>query len=183
MQKRISKKLLAILLCAVLAVCAATGGTMAYIFSKAPPVNNTFDPVFVSCLVEEHFDGTTKTDVKVKNTGDINAFIRATFVVMWTAEDGTVYASSPVENTDYVLELGSPKWLKGTDGFYYYSNPVASNETTDILIRSLTLIGEAPDGYGLAVHVSATAIQAEPVEAIQGVWGAAVQSNGNLVAP
>ena len=183
MQKKTLKILVAAVLCACLAIGAGAGFTLAYIFAQTPAVNNSFEPVFVSCLVEESFDGTTKSDVRIRNTGDIDAYIRATFVVMWTSEDGAVYGSQPIANTDYSIELGSQKWMRGSDGFYYYSNPVSAGAVTDILIRSITLLTEAPEGYGLSVHVSATAIQTHPAEAIGEVWGAAVESNGNLIAP
>ncbi len=183
MQKKYLKIMVAAILCACLAIGAGAGFTLAYIFAKTPQVNNSFEPVFVSCLVEESFDGVTKSDVRVRNTGDIDAYIRATFVVMWTSEEGAVYGAQPIANTDYAIELGSQKWMKGSDGFYYYSNPVSAGAATDVLIQSITILTDAPEGYGLSVHVSATAIQTQPAEAIYEVWGASVENNGNLIAP
>ena len=180
---KISKKLLITIICAALAICVTAGGTVAYIFSKGQETENDFEPVFVSCDVEESFDGVTKTDVKVRNTGDINAYIRATFIVMWTSDSGSVYSSAPVENTDYKIVFGSPSWVKGSDGFYYYSLPVSSGSATDLLIQSISLIGEAPEGYSLSVHITATAIQAEPPKAVQDAWGATVQAGGGLTPP
>jgi hypothetical protein len=180
---KISKKLLIILICAVIAVCSTVGGTVAYIFSKGEETKNSFEPVFVSCDVEETVHGQAKTDIKVRNTGDISAYIRATFVVMWVSDSGSVHSSSPVKNVDYTVNFGSEKWVIGSDGFYYYTSPVLTAGVTETFILSISPVGEAPDGYSLAVHVAATAIQAEPTNAVNETWGATVQKNGQLTPP
>ena len=106
---KISKKLLIILICSAVAVCITTGSTLAYIFAKTDNRENKFEPVFVSCNVEESFDGKTKSNVIIRNTGDIEAYIRATFVVMWVSDSGAVHSSAPVEGQDYTLVMGSQK--------------------------------------------------------------------------
>ena len=180
---KISKKQIIIIICAVIAICATVGGTIAYLFAKTNEITNSFTPVFVSCEVQERFDGVTKTDVRIKNTGDIKAYIRATFVAMWVSEEGHVYSSAPVEGQDYSLTLGSAKWSKGSDGFYYYASAVHAGESTDILVASISQMVEGPEGYSLMVHVAATAIQSEPAAAVEQAWGASVQSDGKLAAP
>lgn len=183
MLKKMPKKLLFIIIATVITVACAAGGTLAYIFTGTPSVENSFEPVYVSCEVEEEFNGQTKSNVAVRNTGDIDAYIRATFVVMWMADDGSVLAKSPVSGTDYIITAGSPKWTLGTDGFYYYSSPVAPGDLTDVLIGSIVQKDTAPEGYSLAVHIAATAIQSEPASAVSGAWGVQILSNGGLVAP
>ena len=178
-----TKKLIIIAVCVIIAVCSAVGTTVAYIFDKTNENVNTFEPVFVSCEVNEDFDGTVKSNVTVENTGDVDAYIRATFVVMWTSDTGSVYSATPVANTDYSVTLTMDKWALGTDGFYYYTLPVTSGASTDVLIGEIRDLGTAPGGYNLTVHVAATAIQAEPKEAIEGVWGVTVNGNGTLSAP
>ena len=178
-----NKKLLLIAIAVLITVACTTGGTLAYIFTGTPSVDNTFQPVYVSCSVEESFDGTTKSDVAVKNTGDINAYIRATFVVMWVADDGSVLSTKPVLGTDYTLTYGSGNWALGSDGFYYYTLPVSAGITTANLLDRVTLKGEAPDGYSLTVHVAATAIQAEPAAAVTEAWGVQISSDGKLIVP
>ena len=180
---KISKKLLITAVGMLLIIGTAVGGTLAYIFSKTPEAPNSFTPVLVSCSVEESFDGETKSDVKIKNTGDIAAFVRATFVVTWTNDSGEVHSASPIESTDYTVTLGSPKWTKGSDGFYYYSNSVMPSEVTDIFISSISPSATAPNGYKLSVQIVATAIQSEPAEAVNEAWGATVQGTNGLVAP
>ena len=88
-----------------------------------------------------------------------------------------------MSGTDYIITAGSPKWTLGTDGFYYYSASVAPGDLTDVLIASIVQKDTAPDGYSLAVHVAATAIQSEPASAVSDAWGVQILSNGGLVAP
>lgn len=183
MKIKLSGNALVILICAAAAICATTGITLAYLFARTPQINNSFEAVFVSCDVEESFDGSTKSDVKVRNTGDISAYIRATFVVVWTAEDGSINSSAPVEGVDYTISLGSSNWVKGSDGFYYYIHSVASNDATAVFINSISPSAEAPDGYSLSVHIAATAIQAAPARAVEEAWGVTVHNNGNITPP
>ena len=179
-----SKKLLITLICAVLITVVAGGATVAYLRVGTPPVENTFDPVYVSCKIEETFDGISKTDVKVRNTSDIDAYVRAMFVVMWRADDGTVYSEAPVINVDYSLVLDDQKWKRGTDGYYYYPNFLLPDIATLPLILSLSPISEPPSGYTLYVHVAATAIQATPTAAVEDAWGVSVSgSDGTLIVP
>lgn len=178
-----SKRLLIIIICSAVAVCITTGGTLAYIFTKTAEKQNSFEPVFVSCSVEESFDGSTKSNVKVRNTGDINAYIRATFVVMWVSDEGNVHSSSPVEGQDYTLTLESRLWAKGSDGFYYYTAEVMPGEATDALISTLSPLTDGPSGYSLSVHIASTAIQSNPTNVVNQVWGAGVQDDGRLTPP
>ena len=180
---KMTKKLLIIMISAVIALSAAVGTTLAYLLSQTPEVENSFIPVYVKCEVVEDFTGSVKSNVAVKNTGHINAYVRSTYVVMWVADDGSVYGTAPKEGVDYTVNFGSPSWDIGSDGFYYYSLPVSPNSTTEVLISSLSAISEPPEGYHLTVHVAATAIQAEPADAIESAWGATVHTNGAVFAP
>lgn len=171
-----------ILLCAVL-ICAVTvGTTLAFIFAKAPPVVNEFEPVFVSCSVEEGFVNNVKSNVRVRNTGDISAYIRACVVICWVSEtDGSINGASPVKDRDYLITY-SDSWTQGSDGFYYFTSPVAAGDATDILIYDARPAEDAdiPEGYKLSVQIVASAIQAQPAEAVSSAWGATI-SNGQLI--
>ena len=62
---------------AVVILTAAVGGTMAWLSTKTQELTNTFEPAKVTCAVEEDFtDKTTKKDVRIKNTGTTDAYIR-----------------------------------------------------------------------------------------------------------
>lgn len=167
------------LLVAVLLV-AGVGGVYAYITAKTAGLTNRFDPVEVTCQVEETFDGTVKQDVRIRNTGDINGFIRATVVASWVDSNGRVLATAPVEGADYTVEWGDGQWIKGSDGFWYHGAAVSPNGTTSYLIKSLSPIS-TPAGYHLQVQIIASAIQADPAEAVEAAWG--VTANGYIITP
>lgn len=180
---RTSARLLAIIISLAVILLGAGGATVAYIFSQTEAEDNVFDPVFVACSVVESFDGVTKENVRVRNDGGIPAFIRATYVVTWCAEDGSVYSSIPVEGVDYSFISGSDKWVKGSDGFYYYTHQVAAGAVTENLIGAIASLGTAPSGYSLNVRVMASAIQAEPAAAVTEAWGATANGAGALTPP
>ena len=179
-----SKKLIITLVLVITIACVVAGTSLAYLYSATPQLDNRFEPVSVTCEVVENFDGNVKSNVAIKNTGDINAFIRATVIVTWTADDGTVYSSAPIESNDYTITYGSGNWVKGSDGFYYYTSPVAPGATTEILLAQIAPIaGNAPNGYTLTVHIVATAIQSEPATAVEYAWNASVNPDGRLIPP
>ena len=90
-----------------------------------------------------------------------------------------------MEGTDYTMTMSSgTAWIKGSDGYYYYTSPVAADDTTGVLISSCTEKTEkAPAGYRLSVEIIAEAIQSVPTTTVGDVWGsvASVDSNGTLI--
>ena len=179
---------LVLVLALALIVGVAGGATFAWLTAKTDPVVNTFTPAHVTCQVDETFDGTTKSDVKVKNAGDIPAYIRAYIVVTWKDADDAddnVYGELPVEGTDYTMEIPTnTDWVQGSDGYYYYTRPVAVGDSTGTLISECKLTEKVvkPVGYDLSVEIIAEAIQSVPTTTVVGVWGpvASVASNGTL---
>ena len=180
-KKRIGvKQWVLILLVPVLLVCVING-VYAYITAKTANITNRFEPVQVTCQVEEEFDGHVKQDVRIRNTGDIKAFIRATVVVTWVDDNGKILATAPVEGKDYTVEWSDGQWTKGSDGFWYHGAAVPPGVTTGYLIDTVTPVA-TPDGRHLQVQIFATAIQADPAEAAENAWGASV-SGYVLTAP
>lgn len=167
-----------ILLCILLSLSLAVGGALAYMFWQTGQLNNQFAPATVSCQVNN--DDAT---FNVKNTGIVNAYIRAAIVVNWIDSDdpnGSVMGIAPVEGTDYTLSVNSTDWWQdSTTGYYYYRKSVAPNEVTIDLITDHGLKDgvTAPTGYELCVEVVAEAIQADGttdagnVAAYQDAWG------------
>ena len=159
----------AILVIAVAALVCALGaaGAVAFLIDKTNPVKNTFDPSEVTCAVEETFDGTTKTDVKIKNTGDIPAYIRVALVTYF-ADGDNVDGSRTATIPNFTMGEG---WKKHGD-YYYFTKPVAAKELTDTaLIDSITLEN------GQVVEVIASAIQSEPAKAVGEAWGVTIAEN------
>ena len=165
----------------LLLACIAVGGTLAFLIAQAGPVVNTFQPSKVATEVEETLVGNTKTDVKIKNTGDTNAYIRAAVVVTWKDADGNVCGQAPVAGTDYNIVFATDTgWTKSADGFYYYTTPVVSKGETGILITSCSPVADkAPEGYSLDVMILGSGIQSVPTDVVTQVWGSGVSSVDN----
>lgn len=168
----------------VMLVLGVVGGTLAYIVANTEAVVNTFNPSVVTCKVSEAFDGKTKTNVKIENTGDTEAYIRAAIVVTWQDGDGNVYGKAPIKGTDYTLTLANAGWNKSTvDGYYYHTEPVPAvgDTETGTLISSCTQIGYGPaEGYTLHVEILAEAIQSAPTTTVETSWGVKIASDGGM---
>ena len=156
------------------------GVTAAWLSGYAGPTDYVFQGAQVKCQVHETFNGTTKSNVKVENTGNVDAFIRATYTVNWV-KDGTgvnnvvpvVYRDAPQQGTDYTVTYGSG-WVMSNDGYVYYSDIVSPEGFTNNFIANLTDLGTAPAGYHLQVTVFPEAVQAEGdgTTAYDEAWGA-----------
>ena len=212
MFKNLTKKRLTILLVSLsLILVVGVGVTLAYVFASTGNVVNTFTPSHVSCAVVEMNNNskettqvsagkvenlTSKQEVKIKNTGDTEAYIRAAIIVTWKKADGTVYAKSPVawidnENpNDYKMDLNiidNPDvegWISGGDGYYYYTEPVlpvtanANNCYTGVLIsQAVTFNNEEMNsqGYYVSIEIVASAIQSNLGNDAQSAWAEAAK--------
>lgn len=194
--KRVMKTKKPVALVAILVLlCCAVAGTVAFLIDSTGPVTNTFTPASVTTQVEEEFNGQTKSNVRIKNTGDIDAYIRVAVIVNWADAQGNVYGEKPVERTDYTISYNKTvqadggQWIEGSDGYWYYTKPVAPStennpQYTGVLINSCTQTGTAPaEGYALQVTILADGIQSEPADAVTEAWKVVkVDNNGNLTA-
>ena len=169
-------------------LCCAVAGTVAFLVTKTDSVVNTFTPSKVTTYVEEEFNGQTKSNVKIQNTGDIDAYIRVAVVANWIDKDGNVYGgATPEAGKDYTL---TPKtgenenWFQGSDGYYYCKTAIESGSETPVLIESCakTTGAEVPEGYDLQVTILADGIQSVPADAVQQAWPAVQVSGGQLTA-
>lgn len=204
MKRKLNKRAVTLLVCLVILVVASVGATLAYLITATDPVENTFTPARVSCDVVELFENNVKKDVRIQNTGNTDAYIRAAIVVTWKNDDGEIYAVTPMEGKDYeirwnLLSDGSTGgWIKGADGFYYYNQEVApvtkcNHETlscdnccTGVLITSCSQSegANAPEDYHLSVEIVASAIQSMPDYVVENEWSNTMvivkSSNGTL---
>ena len=181
-----NRKLTVLLVSLALVLCVGVGGTLAYLFDITQPVENTFTPSEVTTEVVETVENDVKKDVMIHNTGDTVAFIRAAIVVNWADGEGNVYGkTTPVKGTDYVMEFYNDaddgkdgKWIMdSSDGFYYWTKPVAANDNdsttnvdlTGMLIKSVKLADNvtAPEGYALSVEILCSGVQSVPAEAVE----------------
>lgn len=166
----------------VLLLSVGTGVALSYLSDKTAPVENTFEAGRVTCSVRETFNGNVKSDVKVKNTGNTEAYIRAAVIATWqtVGTSSEIYAIAPIESVDYDVIWGDSSWILGGDGYWYYTLPVAPDEETRMLIYELTPKSEAPDGYSLSVEIVATAIQSSPADVVLNEWGVTVNGDGTI---
>lgn len=173
--RRRSGKSIALLVSLILIVCVTIGGTIAFLIDTDDPIQNLFDPSEVTTKVEETFEGGEKTNVSIKNTGDIEAYIRAAVVITWKDADGNVYGQAPVAGEDYTIMYATDTgWKMASDGFWYYTTPVAVDANTGYLIISCTDLGNAPEGYFLSVEIIGSGIQSKPDHVVTTVWSSGV---------
>lgn len=101
---------------------------------------------FLDIEVEDKVLGAVKSDVTIKNTGNIAGFIRAAVVAYWVKEiDGSEYIISACDfTTEGTLEGLGSDWVKGTDGYYYYKYGVKGGATTNQAIFTSYTATEAP---------------------------------------
>lgn len=180
-----AKRSLVLVVSVLVLLLAVAGGTLAWLSTKDAPIQNTFLPTKVTCEVTERFDDSTgvKSNVNVKNTGTINAFIRVKLVTYRTNDQGQ-HIGGMAEIPEFTPGTG---WVKHGD-YYYYTKPVAPNQAPDAdLIDSMTLTKtyQDADGGHQAIDVMAEAIQSVPEAAVQAAWGAnfSIDGNGNLIVP
>lgn len=183
-RRRTHKKKASLLLTSlILLLTLIVGGTVSFLVASSGQVENTFTPSKVACRVDEDaFGGSTKTNVKVTNTGDTTAYIRAAIVVTWkNARDGNVYPKTPALGTDYNMTLNTSDWVQKADGFYYYKHPVAKDYSTGVLITSCSPVeGKTPEGYGLNVEILGSAIQSVPTNVVTSIWSVTLDGDGNI---
>ena len=182
----------ALLLIASLAVLltATVGSTAAWLVSKPAAVENDFVPGKVACKVLEDFgkgSGTyVKSNVRVKNTGNTDAYIRVLLVFTWKDDKGNIFSNKPQNDKDYQINMDNMNltdWImQESDAgvYFYYKKPVKPGEETGKLIESLRqtagVTGPENGKYKLSVDILADAVQADPPEAVADSWGVAVEN-------
>lgn len=123
-------------------------------------------PDEVEVLVDDKVDEATekiKSDLVIKNTGIAPIYVRAAIIGNWVVEknkDGntTYEVVAEWQSTDGTFNWGAGEepntpitpvrnWLKGTDGFYYYTQEIARGDSipsADKLFDTYTLTANAP---------------------------------------
>lgn len=153
------KKLLVVAVAAVL-MLSAVGASVAYVHSKTPAVSNSFALATVSCELQETVEDGVKKSVTVKNNGGEAVYIRAAVIANSVDEEGGITGDADVSAC-----LCGTKWVKHTDGFFYFTEAVKANASTENLLKSDI------DLTGIQVTILTEAIQANPVDAAVDAWG------------
>lgn len=178
-----AKRSLVLVVSVLVLLLAVAGGTLAWLTANTGPVVNTFDPAQVSCVVTEKFDGKTKSNVNVKNTSDITAYIRVKLVT-YRVNDAGQHIGGTAEIPEFTPGAG---WVKYGE-YYYYTLPVAAGGAPAAdLISSINLTGSYNDADGgkQVIEVMAEAIQSVPDTAVKDAWGTgfSIDANGKLIVP
>ena len=176
-------RLTTMVIATVLLLALAIGGTLAWLSTKDGPITNTFTPSKVTCKVTESFNGETKSNVNVTNTGDTDAYIRVKLVTYRTNDQGQ-HIGGTASLPRFTL---GENWVSH-DGYYYYTLPVAPGESPETnLTESMTLTDSYTDADGgkQAIDVMAEAIQSVPEAAVKAAWGAgfSINADGSLNVP
>lgn len=172
-------------------VLGIVGTTLAWLTDKTTDLTNTFEYAKVSCEVLETVNEaqTQKRDVRIKNTGNTEAYIRATYVVTYRDNTGSILYET-LSNGRWKVDLSDiinkESWVQGEDGYWYCKTPVAPGEKTPVLFND-TINGNGTflnDGRSKEqaityVEILATAIQSQPVNAMGEAWGYTM-NNGTL---
>lgn len=176
-RKKQTVKPSALLVSLLLLLTVTVGGTLAFLLDSSGPITNVFTPSQVTTKVDESFNGSVKSNVRIRNTGDTAAWIRAAVVITWQDADGNVYGKAPVANEDYTISYDLVSgWEKGDDGFYYWTKPVAATSEgeasyTGILISQCKPFEDkVPEGYYLTVEILGSGIQSKPADAFETAW-------------
>jgi len=178
-----TRKNLAILVIAAILVVALAATTVAFLMRKSV-IKNKFIPSESGVEVVETFDNKIKTNVKLKNTGTSNEYVRAIVEFNWVNADGEVYFEA-VKESDLDITynaVANDKWFK-VDGIWYYASFLKGGEETQILIKKCSLKAgvTAPEGYTLSVDITAESIQ-DDADAVAEAWKNVTVSSGRLAA-
>lgn len=163
------KKVLALVLALCLAMAIGVGATLAYL-TATDSATNTFTVGNVAIdLTEPQWDASGKKDAPesypgealakdptVTNTGKNPCFVRIE-VKGLDSLGGIAY------KTDYVENKLGEKWVKHTDGYFYYEGVLEAGAKTDALFDQIVIPVEVGNGDGTEydIVVNAYAVQAQ----------------------
>ncbi len=171
------RKILLVFAAAAVLLFGANLLTSAWLVDSTEEKVNTFIPGTVTTTVEEEFDGETKENVYIRNTGNIDAYIRAAVIAVWKTESGDI-SGTPVSAADFPDLPILPGWFKGTDGFYYHKTMVAPGALTSKLIGTFEM--PVREGLKFELQIIGSGIQADPPEAVTEMWGITVNPDKTL---
>ncbi len=97
--------------------------------------------------------------VTVANTGDYDAYVRVSVNQIVTLENGEI----SIEGNDLTTcDFNLTDWIKGNDGFYYYSKPLAPGVETEPLFTKVAFdkaMGNTYQNCSTTIDVKAYAVQ------------------------
>ncbi len=86
-----------------------------------------------------------------------------------------------VKNSGSIPVYANDNWVKGRDGFWYYTKPIAVGSETSAVVSEAKVTFPEGNGYKMDLEVMAQSIQAEPKDAVEGAWtNVTVNADGSL---
>ena len=159
----------ALIIALALILVLAVGGTVAYIFTQTDPVINTFTPTEAKITVDEETNSNQKTSITVvNNSTGVPVYIRVALVA------NMIDGAGNVTGADVPTFTPGKDWKKGSDGYYYYTQPVPVGESTGNLLKAPMELSE-----NMQVVILADAIQAMPKQAVIDAWGQTIADQLN----
>lgn len=151
-----------LLLAALALALAAVGGSLAWLLDQPAAAENRFSPGRVPNTVEEDVENGVKNNVRIQNTGNVDAYIRAALVFTWVDDAGHVGSEQPQPGADFSWDPVLDGWKRGSDGYYYHLRPVAPGDFTGILFTGCQA-GEKK-GFRLSVEILGQSVQAQGLD-------------------
>ena len=161
-QKQPCKRAVGIVVALVLLLCVSVGGTLAYLVATDGPITNIFSPATTAIRVDETCADNVESSIVVTNTGNTAVYIRVALVSGTENAEGNLVVDSYKNLNDLTLGSG---WAQHTDGYYYYTSPVAAYGATANLLGSSVTLAE-----GQTITVLAQCVQSEPSNAAVEAW-------------
>ena len=188
----LSKKAIALLTAAVLAIAAVTTVVVAR-FIHSSSVDNVFEPEYYdrpAITKTDAVDGTTQlyslSSLTVTPAAGLQypVYVRVAVVPNWKDAQGNLYGLPPLADVDYTITYNTEDWQKIGD-YYYCITPVLHDATPDLFGsgKQLSQIKSASEaGYTFHVELLAETVQAigtrQPTggqavgtEAVLDAWG------------
>lgn len=187
------KKWLTGIIAAVVTVCIAVGGTIAFLTDWTKPITNTFQMSTVNIDITDKVEEGVKYNVGVTNTSTdgVPIYARIRFVTYWENDKGEIVASDeqPIlpfepgsqDKDGKKMALDTENWFE-CNGYYYYRHQLNKGDTAE-LFDSFIMAQDEKKGLHQVLEVLAEGIQSMPAEAVQTAWGLTVDFNGDLTIP
>lgn len=159
------------------AMIVLSSSIYAFMYKETPVQTNDFTNAIVDCEVNEMRTDNTKTSIAVRNTGNVDAYIRVRLVSYWVDEAKNIVAKASETPKLSSSNIDTYDWIADVDNdVYYYKHPVAPNANTENLLEKTQITLVTEDGYKQVVEVFAEAIQAVPKKAVENSWNVTVEN-------
>ncbi len=130
----------------------------------------------VSVTTKGGFTQASVTNVAVSNTGDISGYVRVLVIANWVNASGAIVQSINLESEGTFTEMAtSDKWVKHTDGYYYYKKGLSPGSTTTPLFGSYTPTDAPSAGCSLDMRVISQGVKyTEDAALAKSAWGTGI---------